>query len=153
MLIGQATQVLVPGYMYESAGHTHALSNVEPAGDTVPAGQLIAVPPSQYLFVAHLQSVMVVALVSAVGWKLPGHVTGLEPGAANPKFPLTAWHCKALVAPGIAVKLVLMQAVHVPGADKYAELEQMHALALVEPTGEMWLAGHWLQVPVPPAPQ
>ncbi len=61
MLVGQAMQVLVPGYMYVSAGHTHALSDVEPAGDVVPVGQAIDRPPSQYEFATHLQSVIVEA--------------------------------------------------------------------------------------------
>ncbi len=83
MFVGQARQMLVPGYMYVSAGHTQALSDVEPAGDVVPAGQEIGTPPSQYLFGGHLQSVIVVALAPKT-MKLDGQLTeDVEPGAAK----------------------------------------------------------------------
>ncbi len=87
MFVGQATQVVVPGYMYVSAGHTQWLSNVEPTGDVVPVGHAIVTPPSQYEFDAHLQSVIVVALAPCpMNEKLDGQLTeDVEPGAAKPK--------------------------------------------------------------------
>ncbi len=116
MFVGQATQVLVPGYMYLSAGHTHALSDVEPTGDVVPVGHAIDTPPSQYEFGAHLQSAFVVAPTPTAETKPEPQSTSEEPGAAKALKLLLA-HCNALVDPGIALK-EFGQVVHVPGADK-----------------------------------